>query len=238
MFTNQESDEDDDDDDDKDDEDNADDQEEGDDEEEDVRRGSGIKAQGSAGADSDRRGDKGKETLHPLEIDAHWMQRKLSNYFSDANSSQQKSKEVLSILESAADSRECENKLVLLLGYDCFDFIKLLMKNKRTIVFCIKLLKCRTEEERDEVKAVMRKSRELNRILNILEGNEDETEDRSGSAMTNGKAGKAEEEEDVASGPEVLNLDELAFESGSHFMANKKCQLPEGSFRKQVIQST
>ena len=32
---------------------------------------------------------------------------------------------------------------------------------------------------------------------------------------------------------EVLNLEDLSFTSGSHFMANKRCQLPEGSFRRQ-----
>ena len=32
---------------------------------------------------------------------------------------------------------------------------------------------------------------------------------------------------------EMLNLDDLKFAQGGHFMGNKKCQLPEGSFRKQ-----
>ena len=31
----------------------------------------------------------------------------------------------------------------------------------------------------------------------------------------------------------MLDLDELTFKDGSHVMANKKCQLPDGSFRKQ-----
>ena len=31
----------------------------------------------------------------------------------------------------------------------------------------------------------------------------------------------------------ILDLDDLAFKDGSHVMANKKCQLPDGSFRKQ-----
>ena len=31
----------------------------------------------------------------------------------------------------------------------------------------------------------------------------------------------------------VLDLDDLVFAQGSHFMANKRCQLPEGSYRKQ-----
>ena len=32
---------------------------------------------------------------------------------------------------------------------------------------------------------------------------------------------------------QVINLEDLVFAQGGHFMANKKCQLPEGSFRKQ-----
>ena len=31
----------------------------------------------------------------------------------------------------------------------------------------------------------------------------------------------------------ILDLEDLAFKDGSHLMANKKCQLPDGSFRKQ-----
>jgi len=30
-----------------------------------------------------------------------------------------------------------------------------------------------------------------------------------------------------------LDLEDLSFSHGSHLMANKKCQLPDGSFRKQ-----
>ena len=31
----------------------------------------------------------------------------------------------------------------------------------------------------------------------------------------------------------LLDLEDLAFTQGSHLMANKRCQLPEGSYRKQ-----
>ena len=31
----------------------------------------------------------------------------------------------------------------------------------------------------------------------------------------------------------TLDLEDLTFTQGSHLMANKRCQLPEGSFRKQ-----
>uniref|UniRef100_A0A8C2KRI5 Activating signal cointegrator 1 complex subunit 3 n=1 Tax=Cyprinus carpio TaxID=7962 RepID=A0A8C2KRI5_CYPCA len=62
---------------------------------------------------------------------------------------------------TASDDRECENQLVLLLGFNTFDFIK---------------------------------------------------------AVTS---------------KQLLDLEDLAFTQGSHFMANKRCQLPDGSFRKQ-----
>jgi pre-mRNA-splicing helicase BRR2 len=32
---------------------------------------------------------------------------------------------------------------------------------------------------------------------------------------------------------QILDFDDMVFNQGCHFMANKKCQLPEGSFRKQ-----
>ena len=31
----------------------------------------------------------------------------------------------------------------------------------------------------------------------------------------------------------MIDLEDLVFSQGSHLMANKKCQLPDGSFRKQ-----
>ncbi len=210
------------------------------DEDEDVQEKGAIKAEASGDrwGKSDRGdGATSQGSLHPLEIDAHWLQRKLSKYFSDATTSQQKSKEVLSILESAADNRECENKLVLLLGYDCFDFIKLLLQNKKTIVYCIKLLKCKDEDEREIVKSAMRRSRELAPILAILEGEENEDLKAGGGSSGMDKSDKKtiqqskEEEEEI--GPEMLSLEELAFENGSHFMTNKRCELPEGSTRKQ-----
>lgn len=74
---------------------------------------------------------KKERTLHPLDIDAYWLQRKLSKIYDDAMVSQAKAAEVLNVLRDASDDRECENQLVLLLGYDCFDFIKQLKKHRQ-----------------------------------------------------------------------------------------------------------
>ena len=57
-----------------------------------------------------------------------------------------------------------------------------------------------------------------------------EEKDASGKSVVKGSRSKEAEE---ASNKQVLNLEELAFSQGSHLMANKRCQLPDGSFRKQ-----
>lgn len=67
-----------------------------------------------------------------MDIDAYWLQRRLSRHFPDAMLSQAKSVEVLTALGDAADDRDLENRLVLLLGYDCFEFVKLLNKYRYT----------------------------------------------------------------------------------------------------------
>lgn len=73
---------------------------------------------------------KKEKALHPLDIDAYWLQRRLSKIYDDAMISQAKAEEVLNVLKDSTDDRECENQLVLLLGYDCFDFIKILKKHR------------------------------------------------------------------------------------------------------------
>ena len=69
----------------------------------------------------DGAGSKDSKNLSPLDIDAHWLQRKLSRYFDDANVSQQKSREVLDILKTASDERECENRY----GFICRVYVYL-----------------------------------------------------------------------------------------------------------------
>ena len=73
---------------------------------------------------------KKEKSLNPCDIDAYWLQRRLNRIYNDAMVSQAKTAEVLDILKDAGDDRDCENQLVLSLGYDCFDFIKQLKKHR------------------------------------------------------------------------------------------------------------
>ncbi|VDP31937.1 unnamed protein product [Soboliphyme baturini] len=86
-----------------------------------------LKASGvSALEDESSSTTEKKKSLHPRDIDAYWLQRSLGKFYQDPIVAQQKSHEVLEILKTASDDRDCENRLVLLLGFDQFDFIRTL----------------------------------------------------------------------------------------------------------------
>ena len=95
---------------------------------------------------------KDKNTLTVHEIDAHWLQRQLSlhsdalqskfkdiNDDIDASTTAKIANDILTILEQTEDPRECENKLLVLLGFDLFSFIKILLKNRIRIWASVKM---------------------------------------------------------------------------------------------------
>ena len=122
----------------------------GDDEEEEGGVEAGGKLLGHEGSDDDGDDDEVKGILDVHEIDAHWLQRGLSKYYDDADISAKLAEEVLGIMQ-LPDERECENKLVTILDYDKFDFIKVLMCNRNKIVYCTKLKQAQTDEERSAI---------------------------------------------------------------------------------------
>jgi pre-mRNA-splicing helicase BRR2 len=184
--------------------------------------------------------DKKEKSLHPLDIDAYWLQRRLRDYFQDPLVSQAKADEVLSILKDSNDDRDCENQMVLLLGYDCFDFIKVLKKNRQMILYCTLLAKAQSETERQKVREQMKNDSALLKILRQLDtGKGEDNEDLDEKSKV--KKRRADDDDDEAmdesskieGSRKILELEDLTFTQGSHFMSNKKCQLPDGSYRKQ-----
>ncbi|VDO35832.1 unnamed protein product [Haemonchus placei] len=182
-----------------------------------------------------------KDALHPRDIDAHWIQRSLAKFFNDPIVAQQKVTEVLSILKDSADDRECENKLVLLLGFDHFDFIRTLRQHRHMVLYCT-LLKQAQDEERVKIEEEMKMKPELHHVLaQLLETDEAdivETERAKREKTAQRRAAAAAGEEAVAAGQwlaarKVLDLEDLTFSQGSHLMSNKRCELPDGSYRKQ-----
>ncbi|KAF6208456.1 hypothetical protein GE061_016912 [Apolygus lucorum] len=182
---------------------------------------------------------KKEKALHPLDIDAYWLQRRLSKFYSDAMTSQARAAEVLAILKDTPDDRECENQLVLLLGYECFDFIKLIKKHRSMILYCTLLASSQNEAEKLKIRNQMNSSPALAKILRQLdvgkadEGGETEITRVSRKKDTSNSNGAMSEGNYLSSNRDVLDLEDLVFNQGSHFMSNKRCQLPDGSFRKQ-----
>ena len=184
--------------------------------------------------------------LQPHEIDAFWLQRKLSKIYDDPTQAQTKVKEVLDILKEASDERDVENQLVLLLGFNQFDIVKLLRSNRYMVLYCTLLASAQTADERKGIENKMRQDAKLSLILQSLESDKvelvhDEKEKRAGKEeedmetdeTTSGQKTAKTENSEGWSPEQMLSLEDLQFAAGGHFMANKKCQLPEGSFRKQ-----
>lgn len=78
----------------------------------------------------------------------------------------------------------------------------------------------------------------LSRILRHLDTGkgEDDDDEESTSRSSRRKDSRDDADVSVAQIPgsrKEIKFEELVFSQGSHFMANKRCQLPDGSFRKQ-----
>lgn len=143
---------------------------EGDDDEDEVREEEdgdgegGVEAMASSklakGADSDDEdggagdGSGDGSTLNVKDIDAHWLQRSLSAYYGDATESAAKADEVLGLLQQA-DERVCENDLLVLLDYERFELIRVLLQNRAKVLFCSKLKQAQTDAARAAIEQEM-----------------------------------------------------------------------------------
>lgn len=242
------------------------DQERDTDDEEDDEEG-GVEAYGSGtlrGDDNDRmdtdQADPDIISVH--NIDAHWLQRELSKFYSDANTSSRLAEEVLGVL-NGAEERAVENKLVLLLDFDKFDFIKVLLKNRAKLFYCTRLRQAQSDVERKAIESEM-EADPSGEGLAILQqyhqkgSAENWTKDRMGEiaskarrearSLTNKGADKNAElvegfDESLGSSAnfvaglggkeKILDLDGLTFQQGGHLMTNTHCELPEKSWRAQ-----
>ncbi|MCL4126057.1 UNVERIFIED_CONTAM: hypothetical protein GTU68_057642 [Idotea baltica] len=184
-------------------------------------------------------GSKKEKILSPHDIGAHWLQRELNKFYNDPIQAQSKASDVMDILKTSKDDRECENRLVLNLGYDKFDFIKVLNKYRQMILYCTLLASAQSETEKEEVRKTMLSDPPLRRILAQLEneeaGVEMEVEDSFGNRprRSNPEAMEVDDRSGQVPGHrETIELENLIFSTGSHFNSNKKCHLPEGSTRQ------
>lgn len=226
-------------------------------EEDDVMEGHGAGAmQMGGGIDDDDMQDANEGmTLNVQDIDAYWLQRKISQAYEqqiDPQQSQKLAEEVLKIL-AEGDDREVETKLLVHLQFDKFSLIKYLLRNRLKIVWCTRLARAEDQEKRKEIEEEMLGSGpELAAILEQLHATRATAKERqknleksireearrlkdeSGVDGDRERRGLADRDADsgwLKGQRQLLDLENLAFHQGGLLMANKKCELPLGSYR-------
>ncbi|CAJ1958047.1 unnamed protein product [Sphenostylis stenocarpa] len=221
------------------------------------QNGSGAMQMGGGIDDEDMEDGNEGMSLNVQDIDAYWLQRKISLAFEqqiDPQQCQKLAEEVLKIL-AEGDDREVESKLLFHLEFDKFSLIKFLLRNRLKIVWCTRLARAQDQEERERIEEEM-KGTELQPILEQLhatrasakerqknleksireearrlkddtggDGDKERDRGRRGLADRDGESGWLKGQR------QMLDLDSIAFAQGGFFMAKKKCDLPDGSYR-------
>ncbi|KDQ16775.1 hypothetical protein BOTBODRAFT_106485 [Botryobasidium botryosum FD-172 SS1] len=187
------------------------------------------KKSGKSKADNDR--------VLPHEIDGFWLQRLVSTSYPDPVTATDKTTAALGILSSESTLRDCENDLMELFDYDKFDLVRVLTKNRDVIVWCTKLARS-DENERVNVEVAMRE-KGVGWILKELKGDRTKTAAPATDSMDVDSAVQNDvgKTATLKAGSTVqprkaVDLEGMAFSQGGHLMTNKKCKLPEGSFKR------
>jgi len=200
----------------------------------------GAEVSGNMGSiDDEAEADK----IDPTAIDAYFMQREVSKFYEEAVTSQKIAEGILEALKECKDDRDCENRLVLLVGTDKFDLIRKIRKNRDLLLYGTLLARAGSAEEKEALEQKMRAHPDLAEVLRRLQMGDDDDEESGGGASSKRKRGRAADAEgdsamDVddsraaTSVPkQLVDLEDIEFSAGGHLMTNKQCKLPEGSTR-------
>lgn len=105
-------------------------------------------------------------------------------------------------------------------------------------MYCTLLASSQSEEERDKIREIMKEDENLSRILRQLDTGKEDEEEESINPKAIRRSEQLQQNSELLDGQvighrQILDLEDMVFTEGSHFMSNKRCQLPDGSFRKQ-----
>jgi pre-mRNA-splicing helicase BRR2 len=178
------------------------------------------------------------DRVAPHEIDAFWLQRLISASYPDPIQSNDLTSKALELLSSDIDLRDLENELAELFGYENFDLVATLTKNRDTIVWCTKLARSNDDEKKDVEVAMREKG--VGWILRALAGDRGAgggRKDASGDVKMSAALAAVPTKVTLAPGSvakpqRTVDIDSLIFQQGGHLMSNKKVKLPQGSFKR------
>ncbi|OAX40546.1 Sec63-domain-containing protein [Rhizopogon vinicolor AM-OR11-026] len=189
----------------------------------------GSSSRGAAKAKAD------KDIVSPHAIDGFWVQRQISEVYPDPVTAADKAASVLSILGSESSLRDCENQLMELFEYQSFHVITKFLKNRDVVVWCTKLMRS-DADERVNIEVAMRE-KGVGWILRELAGDRQAKKVQDNAMDVDEKKLAVPKTATLAPGSTVqpkrmVDLESMAFSQGGHLMSNKKCKLPEGSFKR------
>ena len=179
------------------------------------------------------------DRISPHEIDGFWLQRQIAEVYPDPVTATDKTTDALNILGSESNLRDCENALMELFDYSWHQVVSMLTKNRDVIVWCTKLARS-DRDERVNVEVAMRE-KNVGWILKELAGDRrtkaSGREDEDAMDVDIKKSENIPSTGTLAPGTapaprKVLDLESMAFSQGGHLMSNKKCKLPDGSFKR------
>ncbi|MCO5583854.1 hypothetical protein L7F22_037769 [Adiantum nelumboides] len=203
------------------------------------------------GINDDNDVEEADEGLNVQDIDAYWLQRRISQAYGNIQDPQQCRKLAEEVLETLveADDRAVENHLVMLLDYNKFDLIKVLMKNRLKVVWCTRLARAEDDAERRRIREEMNdggpalsaiaeqlratKPTAIERQKNVERSIREEArklKDCRGEAAKG--VGGASAGGWADGQRQMLDLDQLTFHQGGLLMANTKCEFPNKIYRR------
>ncbi|KAJ1925898.1 Pre-mRNA splicing [Tieghemiomyces parasiticus] len=193
-------------------------------------------------------GAAGPDRVQPQDVDAFWLQRLIGRAYPDSHVTAEKTTECLALLASAdLSTRECENQLMELFDYTHFDMVKLLTHNRGAVYWGTMLARSAGRDEEHRAVREQMRARGLTDLLAAVDGSTDaEAEDTSAwvpsadgdrSLSPDRQARRAPRATVAGAVPsrapqQALDLEALAFHQGGHLMANRRCRLPDGSFKR------
>lgn len=184
------------------------------------------------GGTETKRAKTASDKVQPHEVDGFWLQRLIGASYPDPIQSNDFTTKALEFLSSEMDLRDLENSLAELFGYENFDLVATLTKNRDVIVWCTKLARS-SEDEKKDVEVAMRE-KGVGWILRSLAG---ERSKASGKMDIDTEIKAVPNKVTLAPGSiaqprKMVDIDSLIFTQGGHLMSNKKVKLPQGSFKR------
>lgn len=167
-----------------------------------------------------------KSQLIPLfDIDQFYIQRKLTQLYTSEDPSKIDllNNECLRFLSDETLSvRDLENELMELFEYNHFEFVQLIMENRWRIAYRIAYVKAKDEESREVILSKMK----LKKIEDLAPSSKRKLSDSEVVPVKKTKTEASPRQ------PQIVDLESLVFDQGSHLMTNTKVRLPPGSYQQ------